>query len=118
MPLADWNALGTDGALLIDVREPQEYARGHIGGARNLPLSELRRRYRELPSDRPLALYCGVGQRAYYASRFLNLNGYRVANLSGGYATFEALYGSGALTLSHERGSQPTGEAASRPPLG
>jgi NADPH-dependent 2,4-dienoyl-CoA reductase/sulfur reductase-like enzyme/rhodanese-related sulfurtransferase len=118
MPLADWNALGTDGALLVDVREPHEYARGHIGGARNLPLSELRRRYRELPSDRPLVLYCGVGQRGYYATRFLTLNGYRAANLSGGYATFEALHGSGVLTIPHDRGSRPTGSAAaSRPPL-
>jgi NADPH-dependent 2,4-dienoyl-CoA reductase/sulfur reductase-like enzyme/rhodanese-related sulfurtransferase len=97
MPLADWQALGTSGAVLVDVREPEEYARGHIPGARNLPLSVLRQRYRELPTDRQLSLYCGVGQRAYYAARFLNLNGYRAANLSGGFATYQALCGAGVV---------------------
>jgi rhodanese-related sulfurtransferase len=104
MPLAVWQALGTNGAMVIDVREPDEYARGHIPGARNLPLSVLRQRYRELPTDRPLSVYCGVGQRAYYATRFLNLNGYQAANLSGGFATYEAMLGAGLLT-SHESAS-------------
>lgn len=97
MPLADWQALEADGAVVVDVREPDEYAAGHIPGARNLPLSVLRRRYRELPRDRALTLYCGVGQRAYYAARFLGLNGYQAANLSGGYATYQALHGSGSI---------------------
>jgi NADPH-dependent 2,4-dienoyl-CoA reductase/sulfur reductase-like enzyme/rhodanese-related sulfurtransferase len=97
MPLADWQALDADGVVVVDVREPDEYAAGHIPGARNLPLSVLRKRYRELPRDRALTLYCGVGQRAYYAARFLGLNGYQVANLSGGYATYQALRGSGSI---------------------
>jgi len=97
MPLADWTALGTAPAILVDVREPDEYAAGHIPGARNLPLSELRRRHGELPRDHPLTLYCGVGQRAYYATRFLLQLGYRAANLSGGYATWQALRGAGVV---------------------
>lgn len=97
MPLADWSALGRDGALVVDVREPSEFDAGHIPGAVSLPLSELRGRYRELPVERPLALCCGVGQRAYYAARFLLQNGYRAANLSGGYATYTALRGAGVL---------------------
>ena len=97
MPLADWTALGTAPTILVDVREPDEYAAGHIPGARNLPLSELRRRHGELPRDHPLTLYCGVGQRAYYATRFLLQLGYRAANLSGGYATWQALRGAGVV---------------------
>lgn len=89
MPLAHWNDLG--GARLIDVREPDEYAAGHVAGALNVPLSQLRRRHQELPRDRRLAVYCAAGQRGYYATRFLLQNGYDAANLSGGYTTYRAL---------------------------
>ena len=91
MPLADWRDLGGADALVIDVRDPDEYDAGHVPGAINVPLAQLRRRHEELPRDRPLALCCGVGQRAYYATRFLLQRGYRAANLSGGYATYRAL---------------------------
>ena len=91
MPLAEWSALGADDHLLVDVREPGEFEAGHIPGAVNLPLSQLRRRYAELPADRSLVLCCTVGQRAYYATRFLAQHGYRVANLSGGYTTYVAM---------------------------
>lgn len=97
MPLADWKSLGDAGTLLVDVREPDEYAAGHIEGAVNLPLSSLRDRYRELAADRPLAIYCGIGQRAYFATRFLAQHGYRAANLSGGFATYQALRSAGVL---------------------
>ena len=96
MPLADWRALGHTDALLLDVREPGEYAGGHVAGAVNIPLSQLRQRRTELPKDRDVWIYCGVGQRAYYAVRFLRQDGYRVWNLSGGYATYRALSDSSA----------------------
>jgi NADPH-dependent 2,4-dienoyl-CoA reductase/sulfur reductase-like enzyme/rhodanese-related sulfurtransferase len=91
MPLADWRALrGTD-TVLLDVRSDDEYDAGHADGAVHIPLHELRQRYGELPRDRPVAVYCGVGQRAYYATRFLLQQGHQAANLSGGYATYRAL---------------------------
>jgi NADPH-dependent 2,4-dienoyl-CoA reductase/sulfur reductase-like enzyme/rhodanese-related sulfurtransferase len=90
MPVADWLALGRTDALLLDVRQPDEFARGHIPNAVNLPLSQLRERYTELPANRDIWIYCGVGQRAYFASRFLAQHGYRSQNLSGGYATYQA----------------------------
>lgn len=91
MPLADWDGLATTAALLVDVREPDEFAAGHIPGAVNLPLPELRNRIDELPRDRELWLCCGVGQRAYYACRFLMQRGHQVRHLSGGYKTYQAL---------------------------
>jgi NADPH-dependent 2,4-dienoyl-CoA reductase/sulfur reductase-like enzyme/rhodanese-related sulfurtransferase len=97
MPLADWRAVVTGDARVVDVREPGEFAAGHVPGATNLPLSQLRERYRELPADREVWLCCGVGQRAYYATRFLAQHGYRVRNLSGGYATYRALRAGGVL---------------------
>jgi rhodanese-related sulfurtransferase len=89
MPLARWDVLAS--ARLVDVREPDEYAAGHVEGAVNVPLSQLRRRHDELPHDRRLAIYCAAGQRGYYAARFLLQHGYEAANLSGGYTTYRAL---------------------------
>jgi NADPH-dependent 2,4-dienoyl-CoA reductase/sulfur reductase-like enzyme/rhodanese-related sulfurtransferase len=91
MPLADWQQLAQTRALLVDVREPDEFAAGHVPGAINLPLSQMRRRYAELPKEREIWVSCGVGQRAYYATRFLAQRGYAPRNLSGGYATYTAL---------------------------
>jgi len=98
MPVADWRALGRTDALLLDVREPSEYAGGHVPDAVNIPLSQLRRRYEELPTQRDIWICCGVGQRAYYATRFLSQHGYRAWNLPGGYATYVAMRDAG-LTL-------------------
>jgi NADPH-dependent 2,4-dienoyl-CoA reductase/sulfur reductase-like enzyme/rhodanese-related sulfurtransferase len=95
MPVAEWPDLGHTGALLLDVREPDEYADGHIPNAINLPLSQMRTRYGELPKDREIWICCRVGQRAYYAMRFLASHGYRARNLSGGYTTYTALKGAG-----------------------
>jgi NADPH-dependent 2,4-dienoyl-CoA reductase/sulfur reductase-like enzyme/rhodanese-related sulfurtransferase len=97
MPLADWAQLGSTNALIVDVREPQEYAAGHIPNAVNLPLSQLRERYAELPDDRDIWLTCGVGQRAYYATRFLAQHGYKARTLSGGMATYRALQAGGVI---------------------
>jgi rhodanese-related sulfurtransferase len=95
MPLADWTRLSDGEALVVDVRDPDEFAAGHLPGAINLPLPQLRDRYRELPVDREIWLVCGVGQRAYYGTRFLAQHGYRVRNLSGGFTTYCAMVAAG-----------------------
>ncbi|MBI2964149.1 MAG: FAD-dependent oxidoreductase [Deltaproteobacteria bacterium] len=95
MPLADWTRLA--GWQVIDVREADEFAAGHVPGALNLPLSVMRERWAELPRDRPLALCCGVGQRAYYAVRFLRQHGLEAVNLSGGYTTYRSLAAAGLV---------------------
>jgi NADPH-dependent 2,4-dienoyl-CoA reductase/sulfur reductase-like enzyme/rhodanese-related sulfurtransferase len=95
MPVADWLELDRTDALLLDVREPEEFAHGHIPKAINLPLSQLRSRYVELPKDRDIWVCCAVGQRAYFAARFLTQHGYRSLNLSGGYTTYGALTAAG-----------------------
>ena len=97
MPLADWRRLESGEHLVVDVREPEEFTAGHVAGALNLPLSQLRERHSELPRDRPLAVYCQVGQRGYYAVRFLLQHDYRAANLSGGWTTYQALRAGGML---------------------
>jgi NADPH-dependent 2,4-dienoyl-CoA reductase/sulfur reductase-like enzyme/rhodanese-related sulfurtransferase len=88
LPLADWAELPDTAALLVDVRDPDEFKAGHIPGAVNFPVNEIRRRLGELPKDRELWLYCGVGQRAYYAARALLQNGFKARNLPGGIRTY------------------------------
>jgi NADPH-dependent 2,4-dienoyl-CoA reductase/sulfur reductase-like enzyme/rhodanese-related sulfurtransferase len=115
MPLAEWTRLGVEDTVVVDVRDPNEFAAGHVPGAVNVPLTELRRRQRELPRDRPLALCCGVGQRAYYAVRFLAQRGYTVANLSGGYETYRALCAAGLIGAAPADGGHRR-DAATAPP--
>jgi NADPH-dependent 2,4-dienoyl-CoA reductase/sulfur reductase-like enzyme/rhodanese-related sulfurtransferase len=91
LPLADWQALETTDAQIVDVRSPAEFARGHLAMARNIPLEELRRRMDELDRDREVWLICGVGQRAYYGTRALAQNGFTVKDLSGGMETWKVI---------------------------
>lgn len=79
----------TDTYTLLDVRTPEENAQGAIPGSLNIPNTELRERITELPSDKPIVVYCGVGLRGYLAERILRQNGFEdVYNLSGGYTTY------------------------------
>lgn len=76
---------------LVDVRTADEYALGNITGSINIPLDELRERMGEIPADRPVYLYCGIGLRGYLASNILKDNGYSdVRNLIGGIRTYKA----------------------------
>lgn len=70
--------------IILDVREEVEVATGKIDNSINIPLSELRKRFIELPKDKEILVYCAVGLRGYIASRFLLQNGYRVKNIAGG----------------------------------
>lgn len=73
-------------AQLIDVREPDEYAAGHILGARNIPLTQLRFRMKELRKDQPIYLYCQNGIRSGRAAQMLYRKGYRdLYHLKGGF---------------------------------
>ncbi len=73
------------GILLLDVREPQEYQSGFIPGAINVPLSQLRRRARELSKDKEIFLYCQSGLRSKQAAKILKQHGFtQLAHLHGG----------------------------------
>lgn len=85
-PQLDAEALA--GRFLLDVRTPVEFAAGHIPGAVNVPIDELRARLDEVPRDRPVAAYCQVGQRGYLATRILLAAGVDAANVGGGYTTY------------------------------
>jgi rhodanese-related sulfurtransferase len=78
--------------LVIDVREPDEYAAGHIEGAVNIPLREILKNLDALPNGKtaPILLYCHSQKRATHALVILHELGYlKVFNLEGGYAAYE-----------------------------
>lgn len=75
--------------FLLDVRTPQEFSSGHIPGAVNISVDDLRSRLSELPSGQKIAAYCQVGQRGYLATRILLQSGRSAVNISGGYKTFK-----------------------------
>jgi len=90
MPQLQWADLEAPehaAATIIDVRQPEEFARGHAPGARLIPLPELRTRYLELDPAHEILVYCAGGQRAYNAQRFLMQRGFHVLNLAGGWQT-------------------------------
>jgi rhodanese-related sulfurtransferase len=94
MPVSHWDAL--DGAFLLDVRQPAELVMESVPGAVNIPLPQLRSRLGELPRDREIHIICRSAQRAYYATRILLQNGFKVSNISGGMLA-RAMYSMGDL---------------------
>jgi rhodanese-related sulfurtransferase len=73
-------------AQLIDVREANEFEGGHILGARNIPMSQMKMRMKEIRSDMPVYLYCQSGMRSGRAAQFLHRKGYRdLTQLQGGF---------------------------------
>ena len=72
-------------AVVLDVREPEEYTHGHVPGAINLPQAELASRLEELPPDRPLLTICRSGSRSLRTAQFLKQAGFdRVVSVKGG----------------------------------
>lgn len=77
-------------ALLVDVRTADEFALGTIEGAVNIPVDNLRDKLDDIPKNKKVIIFCGVGLRGYVACRILYQNGFDdVYNLSGGYKTYE-----------------------------
>ncbi|MEM0374192.1 MAG: CoA-disulfide reductase [Sulfolobales archaeon] len=78
--------------FILDVRTRDEFNLGHIEGAVNIPVDEIREHLNEIPKDKKIIVYCGVGLRAYIACRILYQNGFsEVYNLTGGYKTYEVV---------------------------
>lgn len=79
-------------AQVVDVREPDEHELGAVPGAVNIPLGQLRDRLNELDKSRPVVTYCQVGLRGYVAERILKQNGFKAANLSGGWLAWKMFH--------------------------
>ncbi|MBY9007779.1 MAG: FAD-dependent oxidoreductase [Candidatus Lokiarchaeota archaeon] len=91
-PIWHWDAIDTIKAsenLILDVRTPEEFNVGTIEGAININDLELRDKYKEIPKNKNIYVFCEVGFRGYLATRFLMQKGYNVKNLSGGYKLYK-----------------------------
>jgi rhodanese-related sulfurtransferase len=75
---------GSQPPLVLDVRTTQEFASGHVRGARSLPLPDLSAALDDLPRDRELVCVCASGSRSRRATSFLTKHGFYVSNLKGG----------------------------------
>lgn len=105
----DIPSLPRDGSVtLLDVRTPEEYARGHIDGFCNIPLDELRRRIEELDPTKTVYVHCQSGLRSYIACRMLMQKGYFCYNFAGSYRLYESVLENGAYdaTPAHPCGVQ------------
>jgi rhodanese-related sulfurtransferase len=79
----------SQGALLLDVREPHELATCafDVPAIVNIPLSEMEKRWSEIPKDREVVVVCQVGERSLKATYFLQYHGHTsVSNMGGGLA--------------------------------
>ncbi len=72
-------------SIILDVREPDEFAHGHVPGATNVPQADLASRLDDLPRDRPLLAVCQGGFRSLHAAQFLKQAGFdQVSSVAGG----------------------------------
>jgi rhodanese-related sulfurtransferase len=76
------------GALVIDVREPDEFVAGHVPGARPIPMGQLPAHARALPRDVPVYLICATGNRSLAAADFLARAGVDAWSVAGGTAAW------------------------------
>ncbi|MFC4005129.1 rhodanese-like domain-containing protein [Prauserella oleivorans] len=93
IPTTSVSELPTDDLVLLDVREPDEWAAGHAPGAVHIPLGELPSRtdeLAELPDDRPVYVICRTGGRSARATAWLNAAGLADAvNVAGGMKSWQ-----------------------------
>ena len=84
---------------LLDVRTPQEYFQARLKGAHLIPIDRFLARIGEVPTDRPLLVYCAVGSRSSQVAEYLASHGYpEVYDLRGGIEAWAKLYRFPVLT--------------------
>ncbi|MFJ9683353.1 rhodanese-like domain-containing protein [Streptomyces sp. NPDC101194] len=104
--LADRLAENPEGFDLLDVRGQGEVRdNGTIPGARIIPLPELVARLNELPTDRPLTVFCASGNRSSVAASVLRARGFDTADLRGGFSAWHG-------EVAHSAGTTPGGVPA------
>ena len=82
--LTTLETLLSESIVLVDVREDDEYADGHVSGAVHIALSTVPDRVGEIPSDGPVYVICAVGGRSGKAAEFLRTKGINAINVAGG----------------------------------
>jgi len=83
----DFKALINEGAVIIDVRSPQEFQSGHVRKSKNIPLNELDTKYKTLKNNQPIITCCASGMRSGSAVSFLKSKGFTKVYNGGGWMT-------------------------------
>jgi rhodanese-related sulfurtransferase len=86
---ADFAQLVKDGAIILDVRTPGEYASGHIKGSKNFPLQSLQQHLSEIPKDKVIITCCASGMRSGSAKSLLLSSGYKEVHNGGGWMSLK-----------------------------
>jgi len=90
-PLLAQELAGVDAPVLLDIRNPGEWAAKHIAGSVNIPLNHLQERLTEIPRDRRIAVHCAGGYRSSIAASILQNHGItNLLEMAGGLAAWEA----------------------------
>jgi sulfur-carrier protein adenylyltransferase/sulfurtransferase len=88
--------------LLVDVREPQEWAAGRLPGSVHIPLGTLPQRTGEIPADVTPVFICAAGARSMSACRFLAAQGRSAINLAGGVYAWSSVFGAPPVPDEHD----------------
>ncbi|MCS6096939.1 rhodanese-like domain-containing protein [Shewanella baltica] len=87
-PVIAWDKIAA-GAMVLDVRTPEEFAEGHLANAVNIPFEQVAKEFakRGIAKDAPVVLYCRSGRRSSIATEALVAAGYTQTYNGGGYST-------------------------------
>jgi phage shock protein E len=86
-PKVDTAALVANGAVIVDVRTPGEFASGHVKGSLNIPLDTLQSRLKELPADKPIITCCASGMRSGTAKSIMLNSGFKEVYNGGSWSS-------------------------------
>lgn len=87
-PLAEYASAHASGHVTVDVRDPDEYAEGHVPGARSIPLSTLAEHVDELTAEQPVYVICASGNRSKAGAELLSRAGVDARSVAGGTAAW------------------------------
>ncbi len=77
-----------DRIQIVDIRKKEDFDRGHLEGSVNLPMGEIRQRFRELDPGKTVCILCYTGERSPDAAEVLEAEGFDVCNIAGGYRSY------------------------------
>lgn len=90
-PGPDFKKMMADGAVILDVRSPGEYASGHIKGSKNIPLQQLSAGVKSIPKNKPIITVCASGMRSGSAKSQLKSMGYEQVENGGPWSRLKSL---------------------------
>lgn len=86
---ADFAQLVNEGAIILDVRTPGEYAGGQIKGSKNIPLQSIQQNLSKIPKDKVIITCCASGMRSGSAKSILLSNGFKEVHNGGGWMSLK-----------------------------